>query len=102
MSKRTILAVAIGALAVVGLPCGLASAHNAACVVLPDGTGIDVGSNRDAPIVGRGAPQLPNGQLDLIPGSGDQYGARYAAEHPAPHGDGLAGSPSLIPGNCPS
>jgi hypothetical protein len=92
MRKRTTLAVAVGALAVVGLPCGLASAHNAACVVLADGTVINVGSNREAPIVGRGAPQLPNGQLDLIPGPGDQYGARFAANQ----------SPALIPpgGDC--
>ena len=49
------------------------------------------------PIVGAGNPNqsagsnnLP-GQLDLIPGNGDQYGARYAADQSA----------RLLPGNCP-
>jgi hypothetical protein len=97
MSKRRTFAVAISTLVVVWLPHGLASAHNAAHFFLPDGTCHEVGSNRDAPIVGAGNPnQSPGsnnlpGQLDLIPGNGDQYGARYAAEH----------SLRLLPGNCP-
>lgn len=97
MSKRTTLAVAISTLAAIWLAPGLAAAHNAAHFFLPDGTCHEVGSNRDAPIVGAGNPnQSPGsnnlpGQLDLIPGNGDQYGARFAAEH----------SPRLLPGNCP-
>lgn len=97
MNKRTTLAVAVGVLTAVTLPAQLAQAHNAAHLILPDGRCVDVGSNRDAPIVGAGNPnQSPGsnnqpGQLDLIPGNGDQYGARYAAEH----------SPRLLPGNCP-
>ena len=97
MKRHTTLAVAISTLAAVSLPHGLATAHNAAHLYLPDGTCVDVGSNRDAPIVGAGNPnQSPGsnnlpGQLDLIPGNGDQYGARWAAEH----------SPRLLPGNCP-
>lgn len=95
--KRSILATAAGVLAVVVVPAGLASAHNAAHFFLPEGTCHEVGSNKDAPIVGDGNPnQSPGsnnlpGQLDLIPGNGDQYGARWAAEH----------SPTLLPGNCP-
>ena len=94
--NRSIL-VAVGAFAVITVPAGLAGAHNAAHVFLPDGTCLNVGSNKDAPIVGAGNPnQSPGsnnlpGQLDLIPGNGDQYGARYAADH----------SPKLLPGNCP-
>jgi hypothetical protein len=97
MSKRTIAAATIGVLASIAVPAGLATAHNAAHLIRPDGTCLDVGSNRDAPIVGAGNPnQSPGsnnqpGQLDLIPGNGDQYGARYAAEH----------SRRLLPGNCP-
>ena len=92
MSKRTTFAVAIGTLAAAWVAPGLASAHNAAHYFLPDGTCIDVGSNREAPIVGAGNPhQLPNGQLDLVPGAGDQYGARFAANQ----------SPVLLPGECP-
>jgi hypothetical protein len=94
--KRSIV-VAFAAMASVTVPAGLVRAHNAAHFFLPDGTCHEVGSNRDAPIVGDGNPnQSPGsinlpGQLDLIPGNGDQYGARYAAEH----------SLRLLPGNCP-
>ena len=94
--KRPIV-VAVIAMAAVTVPTGSASAHNAAHFFLPDGTCHEVGSNKDAPIVGAGNPnQSPGsnnlpGQLDLIPGNGDQYGARYAADH----------SPRLLPGNCP-
>ena len=94
--KRSIL-VAVAAVATVTVPAGLASAHNAAHFFLPDGRCHEVGSNKDAPIVGDrnpnqspGSNNLP-GQLDRIPGNGDQYGARYAADH----------SPRLLPGNCP-
>jgi hypothetical protein len=97
MNKRSIGVVALSALATVAIPTGLAAAHNAAHLFLPNGTCREVGSNRDAPIVGAGNPnQSPGsnnlpGQLDRIPGNGDQYGARYAAER----------SPRLLPGNCP-
>jgi hypothetical protein len=101
MSKRRILAVTISAVAVAWLPQGLASAHNAGHLFKPDGTCVEVGSNRDAPIVGANNPNInrsatttnqPN-QLDLIPETdGDQYGARYAANQ----------SPTLLPGNCPA
>jgi hypothetical protein len=95
MNKTVIAAVVLVAGA--SLPAGLAAAHNAAHLFLPDGTCREVGSNKDAPIVGAGNPnQSPGsnnlpGQLDRIPGNGDQYGARYAAER----------SPRLLPGNCP-
>ena len=97
MNNRTTLVVAISALAAAWLPHGPADAHNAAHFFLPNGTCHNVGSDKDAPIVGAGNPnQSPGsnnlpGQLDRLPGNGDQYGARYAAEH----------SPRLLPGNCP-
>ena len=59
---------------------------------------LEVGSFKDTPIVGAGDPnQSPGsdnapGQLDLIPGNGDQYGARYAADQ---------GNSRLLPGACP-
>ena len=96
MKTRTTLALAAGVLAAI-VPSGLIGAHNAAHFYLPDGTCLEVGSNSDAPIVGAGNPnQSPGsnnepGQLDLIPGNGDHYGARWAAEH----------SVTLLPGNCP-
>jgi hypothetical protein len=71
------VAAALAAAAPVG-------AHNAGHVILPDGRCIDVGSGREAPYV---SPSNPNvntttdpGKLDLEPGSGDQYGARFAAD----------------------
>ena len=96
MQKRSSTVVVSG-LAALALGAGPAGAHNAAHFYLPDGTCHEVGSNKDAPIVGAGNPnQSPGsnnqpGQLDLIPGNGDQYGARWAAEN----------SPRLLPGNCP-
>jgi hypothetical protein len=74
------------------------SAHNAGHIILPDGQCLDVGSgsihpDRGAPIVGDGNPhQNEAGQLDLIPGPGDQYGARFAAEQ---------GNSAVLPGECP-
>ena len=94
--KRSLLAVAGGVITLT-VPVGIAGAHNAAHLFLPDGSCHDVGSNKDAPIVGAGNPNQspgsnnPPGQLDLIPGNGDQYGARWAAER----------SLTLLPGNCP-
>lgn len=65
---------------------GSASAHNAAHLYLPDGRCVTVGSDREAPLVGPDRVQL-----DLIPGPGDQYGARFAAVR----------SPTLYPSDCP-
>jgi hypothetical protein len=70
-----------------------ASAHNAGHIVLPDGSCLEVGSNKEAPIVAAPAPgDLVTGQLDLIPGPRDQYGARFAANQ---------GNTPILPGNCP-
>ena len=49
----------------------LALAHNAGHIHLPDGECMDVGSGKHA--------HNPE-QQDKIPGPGDQYGARWAAE----------------------
>ena len=74
-----------------------ASAHNAAYILI-DGRCLQVGSLKDAPLVGPGAPQDALGELDLIydPKTGadltDQYGARLAA---------IKGKTPLQPGNCP-
>lgn len=81
MRKTLLVAAAIGALAV-SAPAALA--HNAGHVILNDGTCIDVGSGKDAPYVSTNNPNLNTttdpGRLDLEPGSGDQYGARFAAD----------------------
>ena len=98
MNRRTTLAVAISALAAAWLPHRTCRRRTtpptSSCPTAPV---MRSAPTKDAPIVGAGNPnQSPGsnnlpGQLDLIPGNGDQYGARYAAEH----------SPRLLPGNCP-
>ena len=84
------LAAAVGA--------SSAAAHNAGHIFI-DGRCLEVGSNKEAPFVGQGAPQNDLGQLDLIydPKSGadvtDQYGARWAATR---------GNTPILPSNCPA
>ena len=60
---------------------GAGGAHNAGYVITGNGSCQEVGSGKEAPPV---PEQNPNrnaqGQLDLIPGSGDQFGARFAAD----------------------
>ena len=75
-----------------------ASAHNSAHFFV-DGRCIQLGSQKEAPIVGAGNPnQTAGGQLDLLsdPHNGvdasDQYGARWAA----------VVSDQLLPGDCPT
>ena len=92
--RRAIVVTAL--LAALGAPP--ASAHNAGHVLTPDGTCQDVGSGRPAPVVAEPAPGnlttgADAGRLDLIPGSGDQYGARYAATR---------GNSRVLPGWCPA
>jgi hypothetical protein len=86
------LALLVAALAL-ALPAS-ALGHNAGHIILPSGECLEVGSNKEAPLV---PEQNPNrldstGQLDLIPGPGDQYGARFAADQ---------GNTPILPGNCP-
>lgn len=92
MNRAVRAALLAGALASLTLGAGGAVAHNAACVVTGNGSVVFVGSNKDGPIV---PEQNPNRlwvadegvyRLDLMDGSGDQYGARWAAEQsPALH-----------------
>ena len=89
--------MAISTVAVLLAPRQASPAHTTPShLIRPDGTCVNVGSSKDAPIVGAGNPNQspgfnPAGQLDLIPGPGDQYGARFAADH----------SPRILPGPCP-
>jgi hypothetical protein len=70
----------------------VATAHNAGHFFLPDGSCHEVGSFRDAPLVGPDRTQL-----DLIPETPnppyDEYGASYAA---------FQGQTPILPGGCPS
>lgn len=97
MFKRKLFVMAL-ILAVLSslLIAGIASAHNAGHIILPDGTCLNVGSLKPAPFVSESNPHVNTttdpGRLDLIPGRGDQYGARFAAER---------GNTPILPGECP-
>jgi hypothetical protein len=89
--RRVLVAFAVAALLL--LTVSSTFAHNAGHIILPDGTCKNVGSQKDAPYVPAANPhQNSDGQLDLIPGAGDQYGARYAADQ---------GNTPILPGGCP-
>jgi hypothetical protein len=79
------------ATAAAGICASTASAHNSAHFFVGDRC-IQLGSQREAPTVGAGNPNQNAGQLDLIAGPGDQYGARFAADR----------SEQLLPGDCPA
>ena len=92
-NKKPLLIALLITLLVSLMSVSLASAHNSGHIILPDGQCLNVGSLKEAPTVGDGNPhQLANSQLDLIPGSGDQYGARFAANQ---------GYSAVLPGECP-
>ena len=81
--RRFTTYVAVLILVVLGLMLANVSAHNAGHIHLPTGECVNVGSAKHGPTVNPAAPNIKNADgthtLDLIPGSGDQYGARYAA-----------------------
>jgi hypothetical protein len=69
----------------------IAAAHNVGHVFLPDGACLEVGSVKEAPLVG------PDGtQLDLVPGTAnpprDEYGTSFV---------GYWGNTPILPGRCP-
>jgi hypothetical protein len=92
--RRSLLLAAIAGTALAA--AAPTAAHNRGHVILPSGECLEVGSGEEGPSV---PAQNPNrndvGQLDLVPGAfpdtGDQYGARFAAER----------SPAILPGGCP-
>lgn len=101
MFKRKLFILALVlAIASSLLLAGIASAHNAGHFFLPDGTCLEVGSIKESPDVSGSNPHviliIKDGNvewhLDLIDGSGDQYGARYAADR---------GKTPILPGECP-
>ena len=87
--KRALIAF-IGVLAVVGIPA-VVRAHNAGHIFLPDGTCLEIGSFREAPIVGQDRTQL-----DLVPETPnppfDEYGVSFV---------GHGGNTPISPGRCP-
>lgn len=86
MRKFSLLSGMFAGLLLAALGAGTASAHNAGEVVTPTGRCVTVGSVKDAPTVGSGAPKTTSGgQLDLykdpVNGSdtSDQFGTSYVA-----------------------
>jgi hypothetical protein len=69
----------------------LAAAHNLGHVFLPDGACLEVGSVKEAPLVGKDREQL-----DLVPGTPnpprDEYGTSFV---------GYWGNTPILPGRCP-
>ena len=87
--KRAVV-VFVGLLAVILFPV-VATAHNAGHLFLSDGTCVELGSFREAPIVG------PDGTpLDLVPETPrDEFGVSFV-------GVGLSGQTPIFPGGCPA
>jgi hypothetical protein len=88
--KRSLAGLAALA-AVLAVPA-VATAHNAGHIFFPDGRCLEVGSFRDAPLVG------PDGtQLDLVPQTPnpprDEYGVSFV---------GYWGRTPILPGPCPA
>ncbi|MEK2477118.1 hypothetical protein [Streptomyces noursei] len=86
MRKLALIPLTLAALGLTALAAPSASAHNAGQVTTPDGQCVTVGSVKEAPVVGQGAPQTTSGnQLDLysnpVNGSdtSDQFGTSYVA-----------------------
>ncbi len=71
MIKSRVMLIVMAAILALMVVVGSAMAHNAGHIHLPTGECVDVGSGKHA--------HNPE-QQDHIPGPGDQYGARYAAE----------------------
>ena len=95
MSIRRCIAVAGAASATLLLALAApASAHNAGHFWLPDGSCHEVGSFKDAPMVG---PQGDKTRLDLVPETPDppydEYGTSFV---------GYNGQTPISPGGCPS
>ena len=87
---RTLVAGA-ALVALLGTPF-LAVAHNAGHIILPDGKCLEIGSFRDAPLVG---PDMV--QLDLVPETSnppfDEYGVSFV---------GYYRRTDIRPGRCPA
>lgn len=84
MRRLTLFGALIAA--AVALSAPPATGHNAGCVQTGTGEWVFVGSGNEAPMVPEQNPHYhaaadaDQGRLDLQPGAGDQYGARYAAD----------------------
>ena len=69
----------------------VAAAHNVGHVYRPDGTCLEIGSVKEAPLVGQDRTQL-----DLVPGTAnpprDEYGTSFV---------GYWGNTPILPGRCP-
>lgn len=80
MKVQILLAPATVALFGIGMLIpGVATAHNAGHVDLPNGGCVNVGAGNEVLLPETAQAPQNSGHLDLIPGPGDQFGSRYAA-----------------------
>ena len=91
MLRSKLIRIGLGvALALIAMPM-IAAAHNLGHVTLPDGTCMEIGSAKEAPLVGP-----DHTQLDLIPQTSnppfDEYGVSFV---------GASGNTPIRPGRCP-
>ena len=88
--SRLIRIVFAATLALVAIPM-IATAHNLGHVFLPDGSCLELGSAKEAPLVGQDRTQL-----DLVPQTPtvprDEYGVSFV---------GFWGNTPILPGRCP-
>jgi hypothetical protein len=88
--KRTFVRIIV-ALSLVAVPA-VGSAHNLGHFTLPDGSCQQIGSGKEAPLVGKDRTQL-----DLVPQTAnpprDEYGASFV---------GFSGNTPILPGPCPA
>jgi hypothetical protein len=91
---RSIAMAGAGTAALLVMLATPASAHNAGHFWLPDGSCHNVGSFKDAPMIG---PEDNKTQLDLVPETPnppfDEYGTSFV---------GYNGQTPIFPGGCPS
>ena len=87
--RMNVLVIAL--VGVIALPA-VAAAHNRGHVFLPDGTCLEIGSAKEAPLVGKDKTQL-----DLVPGTPnpprDEYGTSFG---------GYWGNTPILPGSWPA
>jgi len=91
MVAGKLVRIACGAaLAFIAMPM-IATAHNLGHVVLPDGSCLEMGSGKEAPLVGQDRTQL-----DLVPQTPtvprDEYGLSFV---------GFWANTPILPGRCP-
>jgi hypothetical protein len=95
MNRKLKLGLVAGVLGAALVLPAQASAHNAAHHYVGNGKCVEVGAGNEVllPASSNTPHKNADGKLDLIPGSGDQFGARFAVTR--------GNTPLLAAHNCP-